>query len=561
MAIILKPAIPLRLLALLVTIAGLVFFCSIAFWKLHLPGIYYDEVLHIPPAAMLFDDCSIPAGVYLKFGCVPIILQPPYLGSLKALIHAAIYSFIPVGPISIRLPMLLLFLAAILLFSNFWRKRLPSWLGLALLILLLTDVVSITHARVDWGPYVLSASFKMLAICISVTWIETKDPWKLVLLVLVCAFGIFDKLNFLWVTGAIFIALPLVFWRDTIAGLKALNVRSMLVLGAMGPIGMVWLIAGIIPIVLNNGNGRVFDLARQISHVRALLEGTLNKGAYEFFYRVTWPGPELHIWIFWGSLALGALVFVKMLFDSLTNFSIRESFFAQKYCSYLTIVICILLLSMALTKEVGGSHHIVVLTQLWQLQLILFLSVFVKISLKTSSFRSFFQNFLKFISISVILTLVFANLISGKFWLNAYSENKIGNTNFSPLIYELHKHISHQPGLKVVMVDWGIGTNLIALADNGERKRIKDNWPTFANIGNGIEDPAVVKIILGDSEKALFVLHGEKSTIFPIARNGFFLFLKSNPNCSPKWQYVKNRSGVVHFEIAEVAMSCLKDQE
>jgi hypothetical protein len=90
-----------------VIVAATATFFVMATRHIGLPGLYYDEALY-PPAAKLYADCGIQVSIKYKIGCVPIVLQPPYLGALKSWLYAGLFSVVDPSPLTMRLPMILL---------------------------------------------------------------------------------------------------------------------------------------------------------------------------------------------------------------------------------------------------------------------------------------------------------------------------------------------------------------------------------------------------------------------------------------------------------------------
>lgn len=91
-----------------VIVAATATFFVMATRHIGLPGLYYDEALFYPPAAKLYADCGIQLSIKYKIGCVPIVLQPPYLGALKSWLYAGLFSVVDPSPLTMRLPMILL---------------------------------------------------------------------------------------------------------------------------------------------------------------------------------------------------------------------------------------------------------------------------------------------------------------------------------------------------------------------------------------------------------------------------------------------------------------------
>src|SRR3982751_929269 len=82
------------------TLLGLlVIYVALASYKIHLPGLYYDEILFVGPAAG--------ERPYLKCFGLPLLIFP-CIGALKSWIYTPIFALFGVSPISIRLPAILI---------------------------------------------------------------------------------------------------------------------------------------------------------------------------------------------------------------------------------------------------------------------------------------------------------------------------------------------------------------------------------------------------------------------------------------------------------------------
>ena len=462
-------------------------FFIIAARHIRYPGIYYDEVLFYPPAARIYLSCDIPAGVKYQIGCVPIVLMPPYLGPLKSWLYAGLFSVVDPSVVTIRLPMILIQFASILLLTVTWVPRIGRAGALLLFALLCTDTASIFHARIDFGPYVLANFFKVAAVCSAIVWVETGRPRMLALLGLSVILGIFDKLNFLWVAGALALALCLVYGREVIAAIRDRpNVRLILVISALATIGVTLLLA--IPSSEYSFGRPTFDLGFQVSHVWALLKLTLNHGPWDHVFRgEDWPGLSLASTIFVAGLVVG---WIPVLATPLLRARLGRGdpvCISVAHAAFLTLIITFLIMAMIATKEVGGPHHVIVVSLLWPLQIMLCGVALVALA---GRFMPRLRG-VAYVPLAVAGALLLAhNAVAAAVFHRALDRGTTGNANFSPAIYQLVEFVDARPDLPVVSVDWGIGLDLVTLASSGSRQRFLDLWPAFTEIGNGNTSPS-----------------------------------------------------------------------
>ncbi len=529
-----------------------VMYFVIAVRHLRLPGLYYDEALFMPPAIKIFSDCNVRAGVYFQVGCFPIVLQPPYLGSLKALLYGLLFSILKPSVIAIRLPMIILHFASIAYLTTFWARRMGLMPSLLLFALLCTDTTAIFHARVDWGPYVIANFFKVACLCSTILWLETGRPVALVLLGASIVLGIFDKLNFLWVVGAVGLATLIVYGADLIGLLRRSMASCIIAIFSTAlAVGVTTILlrGTLASSALSNSSFQLYAQAERIWHLLLL---TLDSGAWGFFFKKPWPGPEVASMMF-GLGLLGGVVFI-ILTPFLRKWLGRKHECAVRsaYTSWLTLIIIFLFLAMVVTKEATGSHHAVVISLLWQLQTVMVGAAIIALT------RRFARRLvtLSYLPICLVGAALFANnVIAAIIFMRQLDTEVYSNTNFSPAIYDLVKMIDSVPQSDVVSVDWGTGNSLVALSTAGQRSRFFDIWPTFSSIGDGVETPRAPGAILGSEGSAIFIMHTAETAVFPKSLSGFAAATK--PECANKPLNVSDRDGHAVYVVVIMLKSCL----
>ena len=186
-------------------------YLSLALPVLRLPGLQYDEVLFVNAAT---GHSSGPFIVWaVQVGClhVPVMLMR-YLGALKAWLYAPIFAIFGTGPVTVRLPVVLLGLLT-LAFAGLIARRLFGRRASAFAVLLLaTDPTFIFCNRLDWGPLALSFVLKTAGTVLVLSWLETGAASALMGAAFLFGLGLFDKVTFAWFIAAIAIALPVCFW-------------------------------------------------------------------------------------------------------------------------------------------------------------------------------------------------------------------------------------------------------------------------------------------------------------------------------------------------------------
>ena len=529
-------------------------FCVIATRHLDAPGLYYDEALFYPPAAKLYVDCGIEASVKYQIGCVPIILQPPYLGALKSWLYAGLFLVVDPSPLTVRLPMVLLQFASIIILFLVWAPRMGWPYGILLFAILCTDTIGIFHARIDWGPYAIANFFKVAALCAAITWVETKRPSMLALAGSSMVLGLYDKLNFLWVIGALSAALLLVYGREVFAALRASSVSRRILLLSGTALAAVVLLYGLATWGLHLDRPE-FDLPSRIARVWYLIGLTLNEGPFGFVFGAPWPGLTLASRVFTCGLVVGWLLVLVM--PALRTRLGREDPVAVKvaYAAFLTLILSFLYAAMVLTKETSGPHHAIVVSLLWPLQVVLCGLALVALA------GSFVPSLRGVAHLPVLLAaaaIILHNVVAAVVFHRALDRGVYGNANFSPALYKLAKFVDAHPGLTVVSVDWGIHTGLMVVAETGTQRRFRDLWPTFTDIGKGTTSSLAPAVILGKQGDTIFVMHPEAISTFKESFLGFEASVK--PGCARSDQLIRDKHGSAIFLVVILPNSCLRDQ-
>ncbi|UZF91307.1 ArnT family glycosyltransferase [Bosea sp. NBC_00550] len=529
-------------------------FLFISLFRLGLPGVYYDEALFIPPSAKLFDSCSLNAGIFFKIGCVPIILQPPYIGSLKALLYAPIFGAFGVGVVSIRLPGILILLASNLTFWWFWRRRLGQGLALLLFALVSIDAASIFHARVDWGPYVLQNACKLALLCFVIAWLETRTPRHFALACLIVFVGIFDKLNFLWLIPAVLLGVALVYRGSAVEAFKAhLKLNSAALLASI-LIGTVWLFRLIIPIAIAGTNSSPFVLSEQFARIAAVVAGTLNAGAYPVLFGTPWPGSSWLSTIAFASTFTGLALLPFLGHISRGSENTRATVRLVHYSALLAVINCVLFACLVATKEAGGPHHAIIFSHLWQLQFVATVGfVVATVRGRGPALRASAMTACAALC-AVPLALTGASV---RHHLNALDPRHLFSPAFSPAIYDLAYVLDGLDASEIVSVDWGIHNVVFSLAPKGRRDRYSDLWPTFNDLGQGRFPPAEAAKVLRGKDRIAFIIRPAERAVFPNTIIGFEKIAKLSGDCATQPQIVRDATDRIQYLVYQVARSCL----
>jgi len=167
-----------RIVILVLLVAAFVALATVALDK---PGYHHDEVAFVPVSLRALGQCDVDAAVTRQWGCFPLTQALGYVGAVKAWLHAPIFALVGVNTWSVRLPSILVAAAALIVLWSFARRALGGVWAVLLLVLLATDPVLTSHARLDWGPQMIAVLMRVTALAALWRWLQTGRTFWLAL--------------------------------------------------------------------------------------------------------------------------------------------------------------------------------------------------------------------------------------------------------------------------------------------------------------------------------------------------------------------------------------------
>jgi hypothetical protein len=454
-------------------VAAACIFVLLASYRIHLPGLYYDEVNFVNAAQGGSDNSFI----YMRVGSLPLLIMP-YLGALKAWIYAPIFHLCGVSVLTIRLPAILLAAVTLLIFYHAMRGTLgPLWAS-AVVWIMAVDPLNLFTSRLDWGPTVLMHLFQAAIIALWFSYREKAKLWKPAIMVVCFGLGFFDKFNFVWLALAFAIGI-FVCYPDSVK-----NIWSSL------PRFVPWLVVILIAIAL----GTMLYMVRQLLYLPSIgidtvalswirLVGTLSGAAVAAFVFESQAGiirftSALLIFIE-GFLALTCLAL------PLSSAQARENRKNGIFCALIGFLIFV---QIVITPQAGGPHHY---AMIFPLPIVGF--AFLAKSLYTQIATQNLRLLAAILLASAAICLFCVNVHNTAVVLTHFRTNPHYNPRWSPAIYSLSRYIDeHGADAKsIISVDWGLYTQLHALAPRKLRHRMQDSWPIFDEIDKESEEKQI----------------------------------------------------------------------
>lgn len=181
-------------------ILPLLLFAILASLYLDKPGLQTDEILF---ANLSLGEINHTTYIARKIGGITFFVIS-YIGALKSWIFIPIFKVFGFNYFSIRFPMILLSMGSLYLVYRSLKISINKpFLPWIVLLALVSESTFITMVRTDVGPIAIEYFCKILCILLIFKYLQNNNQKYLILLPIVLALGIFNKLNFAWFSNAL----------------------------------------------------------------------------------------------------------------------------------------------------------------------------------------------------------------------------------------------------------------------------------------------------------------------------------------------------------------------
>jgi hypothetical protein len=490
-----------EMLALLSLLSGYV---ALATYKLHLPGLYYDEMLFVGPAT----------GERRYLTCFGLpLLTFPYIGALKSWIYTPIFALFGVSTVSVRLPAILVSCGTLALGYSLVRRILtPRW-AIAFTAACAVHPGFVLLTRVDLGPIALMLFFKALCLFLLFRWLQGPQRicWSLFG---ACSLGFFDKFNFIWFVVALVFATPAIYGAEIFRKVRSVPVRVLVTIAiAIFAVGLLtlWIIFPLLQ------KPHIHALSGRFSQIWSLYKSTSTGGATAYLWFKSTP--TVPSWTGWGVLTVTAIFLLLILFAYGCNRNVRKNLdsWTLRFCLWCLLMFAIILLEMVLTPQAGGPHHVIML---FPFDLLASFSAAFLLANVLSGMRR------QIILLEGCVALIWAtsNLRSLEVHFSRFGDTSSFRGRWSPHVESLAGYLDEKADKvdAIYCIDWGIGFELTALCRPDIGRKVKDFWPTF--LGWSADRPdasAQVARAFPPQEKALYISFVAEESVFSQAVRNF----------------------------------------
>ena len=527
-----------HLARLIVPAVFIAIFLALATVALDKPGYYYDEVIFVPASLRVLGQCDVDAAVTREIGCLPLMQTLGYVGAVKAWLHAPLFAAFGISVWTVRLPSILLAAATLVLLWLFVRHELGSAWALLLLALTAIDPVLVSHARLDWGPAMIAAFLRVLSLIALWRWIQTGRTFWLATACGGLLIGFFDKLNFLWVIIALVGAAVLVAPRTLYDRLRAGAPWQPAIAGVTGVVllwGVVTLVRSVAPLDVQ-GDAGTLGIVAQLRKVWDL-------------YATTFSGTSVMSWVF-GMDVISTHAFNYVLIAQLAAAAVLLAYTrpwtpARRLLAFLSTATVLLAGAIAATRQVGGSHHLVMLWPLPTLQLVTLLAIVVQhIDRPAAAWQRAFRGAVATFGAVACGALLAWSIAADVSYVDAWRNDRYYRQTFDPAIAKLGERLARLDVDRVISVDWGLHQPLVTLAI---RERAADyrewTWRLIdaSDLGRSDLRNAVAEHMTG--KRVAFVLHAPRYTVFAGARERLDALLARDTPCQRNEETFVNAGG------------------
>jgi hypothetical protein len=501
---------------------------------LDLPGIQYDEVYYVPPAAALLkqqydtDYVMLNPSVIHLFGRPFPLMFNYYTSFFRTYLTLPVFALFGINVQTIRGSSIALAATALIFFMALAR-RLTHDRGVALAsgIFLALDASFVAYSHNDYVAVSTMMALKGGALWALLRWWQQPQPKFLYLGLFLIGLGVTDRASFLWIPMSLAPTMFLIygknFWRETwarVRGPKRL-VFAAAALAAGASIFLAFNVAtwgGTFSPMSGNfrkTSGGADNLAFfENLYLRLQMLTEVLNGDYLKHFILGETAYQTDRWHFSGSPMpwLVPIAFAYFLFKAIAKYFSRRS--VEPSVVFLLSMTAWLLLFTCFTPTLHRGHQLLVLYPFPHILAALF--IFELANLAKEKWKLFSGRSAKWMAAAFVLLIGVAAVRP----VIAYHQMLLqtgGRGVWSEAIYDIVAEVDRHPERTVVCMDWGFNANILSLA----KKPVRTIRNYYDNARRSPEQLAQ----LFDSTH-VFLLHAPEYAYLPAAQQDFAAALK-----------------------------------
>jgi hypothetical protein len=407
----------------------------------------------------------------------------------------------------------------------------PPGYALGVLALAASDAGFIGLTKLDYGPIVLGAFLRVLAVVAFLDLVQRSRRFSGGVLVAATALGLFDKLLFVWFVNALIVAALVVFRRELLEGWRAHPRRFTSVAVALaGTVAFFsWFL--IVPLLTDPGWNRfAMPFTERVIVLIRMAKRVMDGAAMA--------------WILIDQETLRrSWTWIAVLVAGGAGLALVRHRRVGRPLAFFLVLLAITAIQLVLTQQARRVHHTF---SLWPWHF--FLIVLVLWGLQPDPGRGSWRHV---VPAAVIALLVAGQLRSTASLVAAHRSEQGFAVQWDPAIYRLSGVLEreYRDAPLVVSTDWGLHTPLHALAAPSRRGRYRDTWRVFT--GDDRSAPDIkrrwMERLIEPGTLALTYVEGRST--FAVTRREVFALATERNLAHRLLRTIANEAGVPLYEI------------
>jgi 4-amino-4-deoxy-L-arabinose transferase-like glycosyltransferase len=361
-----------RAVEIALLLLGLGAFLLLTLYQISLPGLHYDEAVEVLPAMQLLLGQPVvthrDSGIHLGGHLFPIMVMD-YIGALNAYLTLPFFAILGINVLAIRLMPVLVGVLTLLLTYRLGRELYNPRVGVVAVLLLAVQPSFVFWSRQGIFVTNITAPIALACVFYAVRWWRGKSARNLYAAAFLCGLGLYAKVLFLWVIGALAVALVVLnvdrWWR-------ALRQRRLIAF----PFHLTWrqallaglcLLLGIAPLILFNlqTRGTILTLTGNVTssyYESDNLNLPLNLRVRVQRFRAVLEGSH-HLWYlggnfndrYWPWILVGALIITVLVVVLRARDEWRRAFFPWM------VIGCVIVASTVTVSALWFTHFAILM--------------------------------------------------------------------------------------------------------------------------------------------------------------------------------------------------------
>lgn len=283
----------------------------------------------------------------------------PYIGALKAWVYYPIFKIFGISLLTIRLPVILFGALSIWFSYKYVADQFGKLAAYIFIALAVVEPSTIFHTRLDWGPTTLMMVFRGALLVALSSWFISGNKKYIIISIICCAFGIFDKLNFVWIASSALLS-GVIIYPERFFRIKPSRMKTKSMIVYIGCFIAFILVTAVtlklFGTILNRELG-IFNFSERWGQFISLIELTLSgTGVYSFVIQGSNEASRYH------SVCLMFLIAVSIIGIVI---GLKNKFISSRSLFFLLCFILFLAIQIFFTKKATGPHHFATFAPLW----------------------------------------------------------------------------------------------------------------------------------------------------------------------------------------------------